>query len=193
MRMGGGGSERSFGIRLAHSGGAVPQRIGAGLGGLDPPCGATDERPRGGADRPSRHPPQRERAPRSRGPGRSAIGGRSSGNRTALPLAARHVRVDRFVLPAVLPLAVDGEFGLAPRFQAHAACRVGLVGSRQVTDGCPPEPLVRHVAHILSAGRMRAPGPQYPLRTGSGTGSFPPWPDISTSRVRSVTHANDGV
>src|SRR3954470_13710350 len=111
MRMGGGGSERSFGIRLAHSGGAVPQRIGARSGGLDPPCGATDERSRGGADRPSRRPPQRERAPQR---GDRVIRrwiAELGGFRTALALAARNVGMHRFVLPAVLPFAVDGELG----------------------------------------------------------------------------------
>ena len=50
--------------RVAHSGGAVPQRIGAPPGALEPPCGATDERRRGGADRPSRHPPNTDEPPR---------------------------------------------------------------------------------------------------------------------------------
>src|SRR4029079_3427845 len=95
------------------------------------------------------------------------------GLRTALPLATRHGRVHGLVLPAVLPLAVDGELGLTSRVGAHAACLVGLVGSRQVADGCPPEPLVRHAAHILSAGRMRAPGPSVPSSNSTGDRFIP--------------------
>jgi hypothetical protein len=52
--------------------------------------------------------------------------------------------VHRLVLPAVLPFAVDRQLGLAPRLGAHTPRSVGLVRSRKVPDGRPPEPVVRH-------------------------------------------------
>ena len=79
--------------------------------------------------------------------------GRSGGLRAALPLAAGHVGMHRFVLPAVAPLAVDGELGLTTGLCAHPARRVGLVGSRKVPDGRPSESLVRHTDSHPFPGR----------------------------------------
>lgn len=175
MRIGG-GSEGSFGIVwVSHSGGAVPQAIGARSGGLDPPRGPTDQRLRGGADRPSRYPPDIQRAPRARGPEWiDADVEALCGFRPALPLATGHIGMDRFVLPAVPPFAVDGQFRLTAGLLAHPARRVGLVRSWKVPDGRPSESLVRHAdSHPFPGPGCGLPAPQYPFRTAPGAGSFP--------------------
>jgi len=144
----------------AHSGGAVPQAIGALSGGLDPPCVATDLRRQGGPTGLAGIP--RTRESQLRGP------------RTALALASRHVLVHGLVLPAVLPLAVDRQLGLAARLRAHTPWRVGLVRSWKVPDGRPPESVVRHaVSHPFLRAGCGLAAPQYPLRTASPPGSFP--------------------
>jgi hypothetical protein len=83
--------------------------------------------------------------------------------------------VHRLVLPAVLPFAVDRQLGLAPRLGAHTPRSVGLVRSRKVPDGRPPEPVVRHARFTSFPIGPDAgfPAPQYPLRTDAAPGSFP--------------------
>jgi hypothetical protein len=176
MRIGG-GSESSFAIWGSHSGGAVPLRIGAHVGGLDPPKGATAQRRPGGADRPNRHPPDANRplgGPRGPWIERIGRGRRSGGLGATLALSAWDVLVHRLMLPAVLPLAVDRQLRFAPRLGAHAPRGVGLVRSRKVPDGRPPESVVRHGdSHPFLRAGCGLPAPQYPLRTAGGPGSFP--------------------
>jgi hypothetical protein len=69
----------------------------------------------------------------------------------AAALAARDVGVDRFVLPAVVPLVVDRKLGRAPRGRATAIGLVPLVGPRERPDRLAPETLLRHLVHVPSS------------------------------------------
>jgi hypothetical protein len=69
----------------------------------------------------------------------------------AAALAARDVGVDRFVLPAVVPLVVDRKLGRAPWGRATAIRLVPLVGPRKRPDRLTPETLLRHLAHVPSS------------------------------------------
>ena len=68
----------------------------------------------------------------------------------ASALAARDVGVDRFVLPAEVPLVVDRKLGRAPRGRADAIALVSLVGPRERPDRLAPETLLRHLVHVPS-------------------------------------------
>jgi hypothetical protein len=81
-----------------------------------------------------------------------------SGGRPTLALAARDVRVNRFVLPAVVPLVVDRELRLAARGGADPSRPEHLVRPRERPDRCAPEPLLCHV-RSLPFGKSRVAGP----------------------------------
>ena len=80
------------------------------------------------------------------------------------------------MLPAVVPLVVARELRLATRVGAHAASVVLPVRPRERPDRRAPEPLLCHVAHILSEDRRADAGdvrsPLHVLRTDHGIGSF---------------------
>jgi hypothetical protein len=57
-------------------------------------------------------------------------------------LAAWNVRVNRFVLPAVVPFVVDRELRFTTGIRADAALPVALVGPGERSDGSAPEPLL---------------------------------------------------
>ena len=93
----------------------------------------------------------------------------------AAALAARDVGVDRFVLPAVVPLVVDRKLGRAPWGRATAIGLVPLVGPRERPDRLAPETLLRHLVHVpssLSPEDGSSARPRHVIRTMRGTGSF---------------------
>lgn len=93
----------------------------------------------------------------------------------AAPLAARDVGMDRFVLPAVIPLVVDRKLGRTPRGRAAAIGLVPLVGPRERPDRLAPEILLRHLVHVpssLSPEDGSSFRPRRVIRTMPGTGSF---------------------
>jgi hypothetical protein len=88
--------------------------------------------------------------------GRVAAGGNSGWLRgfhllAAAALAARHVGMDRFVLPAVVPLVVDRKLGRTSRSRTSAIGLVPLVGPRERPDRLAPETLLRHLVHVPSS------------------------------------------
>jgi hypothetical protein len=88
--------------------------------------------------------------------GRVVAGGNSGGLGgfhllAAAAFAARDVGVDRFVLPAVVPLVVDRKLGRAPRGRAPAIGLVSLIGPRERPDRLAPETLLRHLVHVPSS------------------------------------------
>ena len=95
------------------------------------------------------------RRPSPSGKGRRGVreGGRLRGFHllAAAALAARDVGVDRFVLPAVVPLVVDRELGRAPGGRTAAVGLVALVGPRERPDRLAPETLLRHLVHVPSS------------------------------------------
>jgi len=144
MRIGGGGSDRSFGIVVPTRGERSPNASERRVAPLNAPAEQPTFADLVGAARPNR-PPTRRRAPRrGRRARRSQGRKRSGGLRPGLALPARDVGMHGFMLPAVVPLAVDGESGLAAGLSADPPGGVGLVGSWKVPDGRPPEPVVRH-------------------------------------------------
>lgn len=98
----------------------------------------------------------------------------SGGHLAAAALAARDVRVDRFVLPAESPLVVDGKLGLATGLGTDPSAPVLLVGPRESPSRCAPESLLCHLTHILSrvlVGPMVLE-PLFTIRTHESHGSF---------------------
>jgi hypothetical protein len=109
----------------------------------------------------------------SRGVTRGGLGGFHL--LAAAALAACDVGVDRFVLPAVVPLVVDRKLGRTPRSRATAIGLVPLVGPRERPDRLAPETLLRHLVHVpssLSPEDGSSARPRHVIRTMRGTGSF---------------------
>lgn len=160
--------------------------IGIALGGSGPllhrqypsylKSGRDDGRFDGSRSRPRRSrtcndPPLREG--RCGGVTRAGLGGFHL--LAAAPLAARDVGMDRFVLPAVIPLVVDRKLGRTPRGRAAAIGLVPLVGPRERPDRLAPEILLRHLVHVpssLSPEDGSSFRPRRVIRTMPGTGSF---------------------
>ena len=69
----------------------------------------------------------------------------------AAALSARDVGMDRFVLPAVVPLVVDRKLGRTSRSRTSAIGLVPLVGPRERPDRLAPETLLRHLVHVPSS------------------------------------------
>ena len=72
----------------------------------------------------------------------SSRGAEVLGSCPALAFAARNVRVDGLVLPAVVPLVVDRELRFTTGIGADAALPVALVGPGERSDGSASEPLL---------------------------------------------------
>jgi hypothetical protein len=148
------GCSVSFGIGI-HSGGAVHPCIGRIPRTLNQADGRTPGGtllravPHPDAKRPSRLGGSRcSRVPGS--VGRPVdLGGLHL--LAASALASRDVGVDRFVLPAEVPLVVDRKLGRAPRGRADAITLVSLVGPRERPDRLAPETLLRHLVHVPSS------------------------------------------
>jgi hypothetical protein len=173
MRIGG-GSDDPFGMMCPTRGERSPKPSVRAQGALTlraaQPTNARGEGPTGLAAIP-----QRQRAPHLRGPAHGTLAIEAlRGLRATLALPAGNVGVHGLVLPAVPPLAVDGELRFTAGLLAHPARRIGLVGSRKVPDGRPSESLVRHAdSHPFPGPDAGSRPPQYPLRTAPGSGSFP--------------------
>jgi hypothetical protein len=82
----------------------------------------------------------------------------SGGALLRLPLPPRDVRVDGFVLPAILPLVVSGQLRAAARRRAHAALGVRPVRPWQRANRRPPEPVVLHAVTSFPGARSDGHG-----------------------------------
>ena len=93
----------------------------------------------------------------------------------AAALSARDVGMDRFVLPAVVPLVVDRKLCRTSRSRTSAIGLVPLVGPRERPDRLAPETLLRHLVHVpssLSPKNGLELRPCRVIRTMERTGSF---------------------